>query len=85
MKRSAWVSLSLLLFATCVFAQGSDIGQMHPEAVSKAFPKRGFSPYAGYMAHTDHHIGRLLDSLAQSGELDNTLIFLYCWRQRREC
>src|SRR5262245_48133043 len=25
--------------------------------------------YAGYMAHTDHHIGRLIDSLAQSGEL----------------
>jgi hypothetical protein len=47
MKRSAWVSLSLLLFATCVWAQGTDIGQMHPEAVSKAFSKRGFSPYAG--------------------------------------
>jgi arylsulfatase A-like enzyme len=31
--------------------------------------------YAGYMVHTDHHIGRLIDSLAQSGELDNTLIF----------
>jgi arylsulfatase len=31
--------------------------------------------YAGYMAHTDHHIGRLIDSLAASGELDNTLIF----------
>lgn len=31
--------------------------------------------YAGYMAHTDHHVGRLIDSLAKSGELDNTLIF----------
>ncbi|BAU65500.1 Sulfatase [Stanieria sp. NIES-3757] len=31
--------------------------------------------YAGYMAHTDYHIGRLIDSLEQSGELDNTLIF----------
>jgi arylsulfatase len=30
--------------------------------------------YAGYMAHTDHHVGRLIDSLAQSGELDDTLI-----------
>lgn len=31
--------------------------------------------YAGYMAHTDYHVGRLIDSLEASGELDNTLIF----------
>ncbi|MAT70207.1 MAG: arylsulfatase [Planctomycetaceae bacterium] len=31
--------------------------------------------YAGFMAHTDHHVGRLIDSLEASGELDNTLIF----------
>jgi arylsulfatase len=31
--------------------------------------------YAGFMAHTDHEIGRLIDSLEQSGELDNTLLF----------
>jgi arylsulfatase len=31
--------------------------------------------YAGYMAHTDHHVGRLIDHLAKSGELDDTLIF----------
>ncbi len=31
--------------------------------------------YAAFMAHTDHHVGRLLDSLEASGELDNTLIF----------
>ena len=30
--------------------------------------------YAGYMAYTDHEVGRLLDSLAASGELDNTLV-----------
>jgi arylsulfatase len=30
--------------------------------------------YAAYMAYTDYHIGRLIDSLAQSGELDNTLV-----------
>ena len=30
--------------------------------------------YAAYMAHTDHHIGRLVDSLEASGELDNTLL-----------
>ena len=32
--------------------------------------------YAGFLAHADHHIGRLLAHLEQSGELDNTLIVL---------
>jgi arylsulfatase len=31
--------------------------------------------YAAFMAHTDHHVGRLIDSLEASGELDNTLVF----------
>lgn len=30
--------------------------------------------YAGYMAYTDEQVGRLLDSLQASGELDNTLV-----------
>ena len=30
--------------------------------------------YAGYMDYTDHQVGRLIDSLAASGELDNTLV-----------
>ena len=30
--------------------------------------------YAGYMDYTDHEVGRLIDSLAESGELDNTLV-----------
>jgi arylsulfatase len=32
--------------------------------------------YAGFLAHADHHIGRLLDHLEQSGQLDNTLVLL---------
>jgi arylsulfatase len=31
--------------------------------------------YAAFLAHTDHEVGRLIDSLDQSGELDNTLVF----------
>ncbi len=31
--------------------------------------------YAAYMAHTDFEIGRMLDALEATGELDNTLIF----------
>ena len=30
--------------------------------------------YAGFLAHADYHIGRLLDSLEESGELDNTIV-----------
>ena len=32
--------------------------------------------YAGFLAHADHQIGRLLDYLEQTGQLDNTLILL---------
>jgi arylsulfatase A-like enzyme len=32
--------------------------------------------YAGFLSHADHEIGRLLDHLEESGELDNTLIVL---------
>jgi arylsulfatase A-like enzyme len=32
--------------------------------------------FAGYLEHTDHHIGRLLDFLREIGEFDNTLIMV---------
>lgn len=32
--------------------------------------------FAGFMEHTDHHVGRLLGFLQQMGELDNTLIMV---------
>ena len=32
--------------------------------------------YAGFLSHADHEIGRLLDYLEETGELDNTLIVL---------
>ena len=32
--------------------------------------------YAGFLEHTDHHIGRLLDALEVLGVLDNTLVYL---------
>ena len=31
--------------------------------------------YAGFLEHTDHHVGRLLDTLEDLGILDNTLIY----------
>jgi len=32
--------------------------------------------YAGFLAHTDYHIGRLLDYLEETGQRENTLIIL---------
>jgi arylsulfatase len=32
--------------------------------------------YAGFLAHADHHIGRLLDYLEETDQLENTLILL---------
>ncbi len=32
--------------------------------------------YAGFLTHTDHHIGRLIEYLKSLGEFDNTLIML---------
>jgi arylsulfatase A-like enzyme len=36
---------------------------------------RQMEVYAGFMEHTDHHLGRLVDAVADLGVLDNTLIF----------
>ena len=32
--------------------------------------------YAGFLAHADHHIGRLLDYLEESGQRENTMIIV---------
>jgi arylsulfatase A-like enzyme len=32
--------------------------------------------YAGFLSHADHHIGRLLDYLEESGQRENTLVIL---------
>lgn len=37
---------------------------------------RYMEAFAGYLSHTDHEIGRLLGLLAETGDLDNTLMFV---------
>ena len=32
--------------------------------------------FAGFLSHTDHHLGRLLDFLREQGELDNTIVMV---------
>jgi arylsulfatase len=36
---------------------------------------RQMEVYAGFMEHTDHHVGRLLDALDDLGVLENTLVY----------
>jgi arylsulfatase len=36
---------------------------------------RQMEVYAGFMEHTDHHVGRLLDALEELGVLDDTLVY----------
>jgi arylsulfatase len=45
-------------------------------AEEKALFSRMAEVYAGFLAHADHHIGRLLDYLEETGQRDNTLIIL---------
>jgi arylsulfatase len=42
----------------------------------KTLYARMMEVYAGFVEHTDYHFGRILDTLEQIGELDNTLIMV---------
>ena len=37
---------------------------------------RQMEVYAGFMEHTDHHVGRLVDALEDLGILDDTLVYV---------
>jgi arylsulfatase A-like enzyme len=37
---------------------------------------RYMEAFAGFLEHTDHHLGRLLEFLRETGDLDNTLVFV---------
>jgi arylsulfatase len=45
-----------------------------PEAL-KPVLRRQMEVYAGFLEFTDHHVGRLLDSLERLGVLDDTLVY----------
>jgi arylsulfatase len=45
-----------------------------PEPNKRLF-RRQAEVFAGFVAHTDHHIGRLVQAIQDIGELKNTLIF----------
>ena len=37
---------------------------------------RQMEVYAGFLEHTDHHVGRLVDAIAELGVLDDTLVYV---------
>ncbi len=45
-------------------------------ADAKRLYARMMEVFAGFLSHTDHHLGRLLDFLRELGKLDNTLIMV---------
>ena len=51
-----------------------DWDSLPPDA--RRLAARMMEVYAGFLSHTDHHIGRLLDFLKEAGEFDNTMIMV---------
>jgi arylsulfatase A-like enzyme len=45
-------------------------------APARQLAARMMEVYAGFLSHTDHQVGRLLEFLTKQGELDNTLIMV---------
>ena len=45
-----------------------------PDAL-KPVLEREMEVYAGFLEHTDHHVGRVIDSIEELGLLDNTIIY----------
>ncbi len=41
----------------------------------KAVLEREMEVYAGFLEHTDHHVGRVIDAIEQIGVLDDTIIY----------
>jgi arylsulfatase A-like enzyme len=42
----------------------------------KPILEREMEIYAGFLSHTDHHVGRLLDAIEQLGVMDDTLVYV---------
>jgi len=57
-----------------------DLDVVRPWKTLKADEKKLFSRmaevYAGFISHADHQLGRMLDYLEESGQIDNTLIII---------
>jgi arylsulfatase len=67
-----------------VIPQDAELTKRHPEIPSwdeiparmKPVLARQMEIYAAFLEHTDHHVGRLIDALADLRVLDDTLVFV---------
>ena len=67
-----------------VIPQDAELTRRHPEIPAweemdeQLTPvlRRQMEVYAGFLEHTDHHIGRLLHALKELGVLDDTLVYV---------
>ncbi len=67
-----------------IIPQGAELSRHDPDVPAweslsndqRRLYARMMEVFAGFLSHTDHHIGRVLDYLKSIGELDNTLIML---------
>ncbi len=67
-----------------VMPMGAELSRRDPDvpewdslsADVRRLAARMMEVYAGFLSHTDHHVGRLLDFLKEIGEFDNTLIMV---------
>jgi arylsulfatase A-like enzyme len=67
-----------------VIPQDAELTRRHDEIPAwddmpdelKPILARQMENYAGFLEHADHHVGRLMDALAELGALDDTLIYL---------
>jgi arylsulfatase A-like enzyme len=67
-----------------IVPQGAELSRHDPDVPAweslsddqRRLYARMMEVFAGFLSHTDHHIGRLLDYLDSIGQLDNTLIMV---------
>ena len=67
-----------------VIPQDAELTKRHAEIPAwdavdpklKPVLEREMEVYAGFMEHTDHHVGRLIDAIKDLGIMDDTLIFV---------
>jgi arylsulfatase A-like enzyme len=66
-----------------VIPADADLTKRHDEipawddmpAILKPVLERQMETYAGFMSHTDYHVGRIIDTIEELGILDSTLIY----------
>jgi arylsulfatase A-like enzyme len=62
------------LFLISVRALHFPTWDAQPEEAKRVY-RRPMENYSGFLDHTDAQVGRVIDAIATSGELDNTLVF----------